>query len=170
MSIKSETYNGVEEIQLMELQQPMPCKWRPQQLKNGKAVCVAYHDSRQVQERLDSVCGISNWQSRHKEVKGNLFCEIGIFINGQWIWKSDVGSESSIEKEKGESSDSFKRAAVMWGVGRDLYKKKMVVLKTQKHTNGKEYPVMEKGKKAGELIFNNELLTQYINWLENGQG
>lgn len=40
---------------------------------------------------------------------------------GQWIWKADCGTESNTEKEKGEASDSFKRACVNWGIGRELY-------------------------------------------------
>ena len=40
---------------------------------------------------------------------------------GQWIWKSDCGTESNTEKEKGEASDSFKRACVNWGIGKELY-------------------------------------------------
>lgn len=38
-----------------------------------------------------------------------------------WVYKSDCGSESNTEKEKGEASDSFKRACVNWGIGRELY-------------------------------------------------
>ena len=38
-----------------------------------------------------------------------------------WVWKWDCGTESNTEKEKGEASDSFKRACVNWGIGRELY-------------------------------------------------
>lgn len=40
---------------------------------------------------------------------------------GQWVWKADCGAESNTEAEKGEASDSFKRACVNWGIGRELY-------------------------------------------------
>ena len=153
-------------MSLQDLKKPIPCKWKPQAVKNGKAICVAYIDSRQCQEMLDEVCGPENWQSRHKEEKGNLFCEVGIRIDGEWIWKSDVGSESNIEKEKGEASDSFKRACVMWGIGRFLYDMDPFVLKSGKHTNGKEYPYCPEKK---ELIFDNLTLTRYINWLKDEQ-
>ena len=33
----------------------------------------------------------------------------------------DVGTESYTEKEKGQASDSFKRACVSVGIGRELY-------------------------------------------------
>ncbi len=39
----------------------------------------------------------------------------------QWIAKQDVGTTSYSEKEKGQASDSFKRACFNWGVGRELY-------------------------------------------------
>ena len=39
----------------------------------------------------------------------------------QWISKQDVGTVSYSEKEKGQASDSFKRACFNWGIGRELY-------------------------------------------------
>ena len=39
----------------------------------------------------------------------------------QWIAKQDVGTTSYSEKEKGQASDSFKRACFNWGIGRELY-------------------------------------------------
>ncbi|NOW12590.1 hypothetical protein B0H35_000004 [Clostridium acetobutylicum] len=38
-----------------------------------------------------------------------------------WISKQDVGTESNTEKEKGQASDSFKRACFNFGIGRELY-------------------------------------------------
>ena len=43
--------------------------------------------------------------------------------------KSDCGTESNIEKQKGESSDAFKRAFVMWGGGRFLYSLGIIKIK-----------------------------------------
>ena len=61
------------------------------------------------------------WQRKHYECKGNLFCSVGIKVGDEWIWKDDCGTESYTEKEKGEASDSFKRACFNWGIGRELY-------------------------------------------------
>ena len=61
------------------------------------------------------------WQRKHYECKGNLFCSVGVKIGEEWIWKDDCGAESYTEKEKGEASDSFKRACFNWGIGRELY-------------------------------------------------
>lgn len=152
-----------EEINLRRLSEAIPVKWRVQSTKYGKANCVAYVDARDVQKHLDEVCGVENWQSRHKEEKGNLFCEIGIYIKGRWIWKSDVGTESNIERQKGEASDSFKRAAVMWGVGRFVYDYPVIQVKTAKNqNNNKEYPCSNKAGK--KLLYDGSALTAYINY------
>ena len=50
-----------------------------------------------------------------------MFCEISINLGDCKISKSDCGTESDIAPAKGEASDAFKRAAVMFGIGRDLY-------------------------------------------------
>ncbi len=56
-------------------------------------------------------------------VGGNLYCTISIWDDDkkQWVSKMDVGTESYTEKEKGQASDSFKRACVSLGIGRELY-------------------------------------------------
>ncbi len=105
-------------MDLEKLKKEMPYKWRVQSSNQWGANCVAYIDARDVQDLLDDVCGASNWQVKYEEHKGNLFASIGINVDGNWIWKSDCGTESNVEAQKGEASDAFKRAAVMWGVGR----------------------------------------------------
>lgn len=69
-----------------------------------------------------------------------MICRIGIFINEHWVWKSDGGSESNIEKAKGLLSDSFKRAAVKWGVGRFLYRLTIIKIPSIKGWQEKFYP------------------------------
>lgn len=80
-----------------------------------------YIDARDAMELLDDVVWPNNWQRDHKKIWENLFCWIG--INHWWerVWKWDCGTESNTEKEKWESSDSFKRACVNWGIWRFLY-------------------------------------------------
>lgn len=84
---------------------------------------LLYKDARVDMAMLDETVGQMNWQRDHKEVKGNLYCGIGIWDNDKqlWIWKWDCGAESFSDKEKGEASDSFKRAGFNWGIGRELY-------------------------------------------------
>ena len=84
---------------------------------------LLYKNARVDMAMLDETVGSSNWMRDHKEVKGNLYCGIGIWdeVKQQWIWKWDCGAESFSDKEKGEASDSFKRAGFNWGIGRELY-------------------------------------------------
>jgi hypothetical protein len=148
-------------MKLEDLKKELPFKWRVQSSKYGKANCVAYIDARDAQDLLDEVCGPENWQTLYYEENGLLFCKVGIKVKDDWVWKSDTGSESNVEKDKGHVSDAFKRACVNWGVGRFLYRLPIQTLKTQKHTNGKEYPyIPEKNK----LVFDGVTLTNYINW------
>lgn len=90
--------------------------------KATKGQVLAYIDARDVMDRLDDVCGPAGWQNRYTHADKKTICEIGILTpDGEWVWKADGAGESDIEAEKGALSDSFKRAAVRWGIGRYLY-------------------------------------------------
>ncbi len=90
-------------------------------VKQDGVQLLLYKDARVDMNILDETVGAENWQREHYECKGNLFCKVGILTDNGWIFKSDCGSESNTEAEKGEASDSFKRACVNWGIGRELY-------------------------------------------------
>lgn len=101
---------------------------RVQSVKDKGLVLLLYKDARVDMNILDETVGSANWQREHYECKGNLFCRVGIDLNGvhgkdepRWVWKSDCGTESNTEAQKGEASDSFKRACFNWGIGRELY-------------------------------------------------
>lgn len=88
----------------------------------SKGMALAYIDSRDVQDRFDAVVGPGNWQRRHPHVSGTTTCEIDVWCEGRgWVTKTDGAGDTDVEAEKGSLSDSFKRAAVNWGVGRYLY-------------------------------------------------
>lgn len=87
---------------------------------NGVALLL-YKDARCDMRILDETVGAFGWQREHYECKGNLFCRVGIKNGDEWIWKADCGTESNTEAQKGEASDSFKRACFNWGIGRELY-------------------------------------------------
>lgn len=151
-----------EEIKALsgKLAERIPYKWRVQSYSKSKAtaICVAYIDSRDVQNRLDEVIGISNWQTDYKEHKNNLFCGIGIKFADEWVWKWDCGTESKEDAEKGEASDSFKRAAVKWGIGRFLYSEKIQYINASevKNKSNFPYPIDEKGNRVWDV-------TEFIN-------
>lgn len=88
----------------------------------SKGMALAYIDARDVQDRLDEVCGVEGWQCRYVPMHDKkTVCEIGVRIGEAWIWKADGAGDSDVEAEKGALSDAFKRAAVRWGIGRYLY-------------------------------------------------
>lgn len=89
--------------------------------KATKGQVLAYLDARDVMDRLDEVCGPGGWQNRYSHAEKKTICEIGILTESGWVWKADGAGDSDIEAEKGALSDSFKRCAVRWGIGRYLY-------------------------------------------------
>lgn len=88
---------------------------------SGYVTIVPYKDARTDMRILtESGC---KWQRKHEIIDNQLFCSIGIYDEDikEWVWRQDVGTESNTEKEKGRSSDSFKRAGTNWGIGTELY-------------------------------------------------
>jgi polyhydroxyalkanoate synthesis regulator phasin len=110
-----------------ELSRPLDISdidFRVQSINNGGyATILAYKDARVDMARLDSAVGPLGWQRKHELISGNLYCHVGVYNDDihEWVWKSDVGTESMTEATKGQSSDSFKRACFNWGIGRELY-------------------------------------------------
>lgn len=135
---------------LRQLNQPVDIKdidFRVQSVtKSGFAVILAYKDARYDMTMLDKVIGPDNWARDHKVINGRLYCGIGIrrpaelnkgsggavVSPSEWVWKWDVGVESNTEKEKGQASDSFKRAGFNWGIGRELYDFPFICIKLDK--------------------------------------
>lgn len=113
---------------------PISISWRIGSTNQEKtqAIALAYLDARDVMRRLDEVCGPENWQAEYPFLG---CCRIGIRIPSShdhfegevaaikyvWVWKANGAGQSDIEAEKGQYSDAFKRAAVLWGIGRYLY-------------------------------------------------
>lgn len=82
---------------------------------------LLYKDARCDMNILDEVVGEENWKREHSRDNANCTVSIWDSEKKQWISKEDTGTESYTEKEKGLASDSFKRACVNWGIGRELY-------------------------------------------------
>lgn len=96
---------------------------RVQSVKKNGCVLLLYKDARCDMNMLDEIVGSENWTRTHEVINGSLFCTVGIYIEGrrEWVYKQDVGTKSNTEEEKGQASDSFKRACFNWGIGRELY-------------------------------------------------
>lgn len=114
----------------------------------SKGIALGYLNARDVMERLDEVCGPENWQAEYPFIG---CCRIGLNVGSsmvmdgsgtvthafppQWIWKANGAGQSDIEAEKGQYSDAFKRAAVLWGIGRYLYDLPNTWYPIEKHGN-----------------------------------
>lgn len=132
---------------LLKLKKPLEVKdidFRVQSINNGGyATLLAYKDARVDMNRLDEVCG-PHWQDKYELIDNQLFCSIGIKIDNEWMWRQDVGTESTTEKTKGRASDAFKRAGFRWGIGRELYDFPVISVKLEQN----EYKVENNRAKA----------------------
>ena len=107
--------------------EPSAVKFKPQAVKGNRAMAVAYVDCRMVQDRLDEVLGVENWQDEYTLLPdGSVVCKLQLKIGEHWISKMDVGSPSEQpdggDRLKAAFSDSLKRAAVKYGIARYLYR------------------------------------------------
>ena len=110
---------------------PDEVECRVQSVKQNGCSLLLYKDARCDMRILDETVGPENWQKEFYECKGTLFCRVGIRVRrtfstkvepyDEWVWKSDAGEPSNASAQKGEASDSFKRACVNWNIGRELY-------------------------------------------------
>ena len=144
---------------------PQDLEWRLQQTFEEKlrGIAVPYVTNRAIQNRLDEVVGPENWYNKYrpwirftvkvrdkedykkwveKEVISQL-CGISIYFpdRDRWICKWDGAELTDIEAVKGGLSDSMKRAAVQWGIGRVLYNMDTVWVNVEKR--GKTYIIKE---------------------------
>lgn len=102
-------------------------KFRPGAVSGNRALAMPYIDARVVMDRLDAVVGAGNWQDAYEFLPdGSALCRLQLRIDGEWIVKADVGGPSEQpdegDRHKAAVSDSLKRAAVKWGIGRYLYR------------------------------------------------
>lgn len=96
---------------------------RLQSSTDKQAIFLLYKDARCDMNILDETVGSLNWKREHIIKDGINYCRVSIYdeTKQEWVFKEDCGSESNIEKDKGASSDAFKRACFNWGIGRELY-------------------------------------------------
>jgi len=128
-------------------------EWRLQHSneEKGFGVAVPYVTNRAIQNRLDKSVGIGNWKNEFIPWQGDgkktaQLCGISIYFaeRNEWITKYDGAENSDIEPVKGGLSDSMKRAAVQWGIGRYLYEMDTVFVDIEK--SGKSTVIKESSK------------------------
>lgn len=135
---------------------------RISQIDENWCTLLLYKDARCDMNILDETVGALNWKREH--VRDNANCIVSIYDDEkkEWVSKEDTGTESFSEAEKGLASDSFKRACVNWGIGRELYSSPTIFITTRKDMtkNGKsgEFYKNEKGKYETKTRFFVELI------------
>lgn len=123
------------------------------------ATLLLYKDARCDMNVLDETVGTLNWKREHTRDNANCIVSIWDSEKSQWISKEDTGTESNTEKEKGLASDSFKRACVNFGIGRELYTSPFVFIQcpTVAKENGRGYDLSDKfyfsGAKVSEIRY-----------------
>jgi len=119
--------NPVEQLRhLHDKFPPNDLEWRLQSCGSNKkgvwAICLCYVTNRAIMQRLDHVMKPHNWKNEYSEgPQGGVMCGLSLRIDGEWITKWDGAENTAVEPVKGGLSDSMKRAAVQWGIGRYLY-------------------------------------------------
>jgi hypothetical protein len=87
---------------------------------------LKYVTARHVMNRLDEVVGNHNWWDDYTPGQDSVMCRLTLRLpDGSTITKCDAGGYAGMsdqgDDDKSGFSDSFKRAAVKFGVGRHLY-------------------------------------------------
>ena len=93
----------------------------PKDDQPGGVTLLLYKDARCDMNRLDEIVGPFNWKREHSRDNANCTVYIWDDDKKEWIGKEDTGIASRTDGAKGIASDSFKRACVNWGIGRELY-------------------------------------------------
>jgi hypothetical protein len=106
---------------------PEEVRFKPAVVSGNRALALAYVDARAIQDRLDAVLGVMGWQDSYKCLEdGSVVCRLRLRLGDEWVSKMDVGSPSEQpdggDRLKAAFSDSLKRAAVKFGLGRYLYR------------------------------------------------
>lgn len=136
-------------------------------LSEKGASLLLYKDARVDQKILDEVFGVYGWQRTHQLIGDRLYCTIEIWDDDkkQWVAKQDVGTESNTEKEKGQASDSFKRAGFNVGIGRELYTAPFIWVPADKMTISKKTDYTGKER----LYTNDKFEVTEIGYDDNGE-
>lgn len=118
---------------------------RVQSVTEKGCILLLYKDARCDMNILDETVGPMNWKREHTRDNANCIVSLWDEEKYQWVSKEDTGTESNTEKEKGQASDSFKRACFNWGIGRELYTSPFIWVKKDdcnmysiKGNNGKD--------------------------------
>ena len=143
---------------------------------------LLYKTARVDANILDETVGPFNWQKRFYQVKNTMICEISINANYEhqemlplWISKADGGDDDyTMEQVKGECSDSMKRAAFQWSIGRELYYGPSIWINVSENNNERSrYSVksvsFDENKNMTEITIVNDKTKEIVYSFKNGQ-
>lgn len=86
-----------------------------------QSMITPYVTARAIQDRLDKVCLPIFWWNEYRDWNKGQLCGITIVDGDITVTKWDGAENTDVEPLKGGLSNSMKRAAVQWGIGRYLY-------------------------------------------------
>ena len=132
-------------------------EWKIQVTTQDKArgMAVPYINSRAIQKRLDDTAGVFGWRNEYRMWhEKSQICGISIFCpeRTEWVTKFDGAENSDYEPVKGGLSDAFKRTAVIWGIGRYLYKLEGIWVEIEQ--KGKSYVIKDNQYETLEVKYN----------------
>lgn len=121
----------------------MDIEWRIQNAneEGTRGRAVPYLRFQAVAQRLDEVVGCLNWKNEYVPGPcGGVVCRISLRVGDEWFSKENGAENTSFEPVKGGLSDAFKRAAVMWNIGRYLYDSPKFWVELNPDTNSFQTP------------------------------
>lgn len=143
-------------------------EWRVQNTTKDKSkgMAVAYITSRAIQKRLDETVGPYCWRVEYKPWhliggKTSQICGLSVLdeARNEWITKWDGADATDFEPIKGGISDAFKRAAVLWGIGRYLYAMDEVWVEVE--PRGNSYAIVKNEYKRLENSYNSAVVKMF---------
>ena len=143
---------------------------RVAQIDKTWATLLLYKNARVDMDILDETVGVYNWKREHTRDNANCIVSIYDQEKKEWISKEDTGTESNTEKEKGLASDSFKRACVNLGIGRELYSSPSIFIfpkKDIKYKNGGKEVDEFFEYKDGKYTTKTRFYVDYIDYDDN---
>lgn len=160
---------------LKNLGEPITPSWRVQSFSDMKPICIVipFLDKTDVMKALDKHCTYG-WHREHYTINQDVYCRIGVVMpDGSIQFRSDVGTKGQTEEEKTKASDSFKRAAANWNIGRNLSEVDVVRVNTNnplsKDKNApKPYVINNRGDRIYDVTkFVNEQIQSGVLKVEN---
>ena len=138
-----------------------------------KGLAVPYVTNRAIQNRLDDTVGIDGWYNDFRPWKNGSaqLCGISIFFPQleQCLTKWDGADDSEFESVKGGLSDSMKRAAVEWSIGRYLYGMTQVWVTVQITNSGKKSNARIRDEERPRLDQAHDEWVAYLQAKERGE-